>query len=214
MNNTYWGGQGEGTGDPGNLTAQWSNLQNQKAQTDALLASYSKPQTGFGGFSYTPTSTNVLPKQLGMGYGQAAGYILGGSQGAQEQLRQQYESMLRSRTGGAAVGYGNLMQRGGNSLASQGVSPQLSGLLLGGQRSDILGKMAAGIGGDEATYHSQLADLMKGTGTELAGLKTNEIGSTLNYLVGQASAKAASSGSGMQDLAGLAGLVKAFGPTK
>lgn len=205
MANTYWGGQGEGTGDPGNMTTQWSNLQNRQSQIEGLLASYKNPTTGFGGFGYTP-SAGVLPHNLGQGYGQAAGYILGGSQGAQEQLRQQYESMLRSRTGGYGMAYGNAMQRGGNALAGQGVSPQLANMLLGGQRASLLGQMSSGIGQDEANYHGQLADLYKGTGTELAGLKQNEVGTSLSYLTGQ-SAIQASKPSGIEQLAGLAGLL-------
>jgi len=164
---------------------EWRKLEKAKKENEALIASYKNPVTGYGGFSYTPTSQGVLPKGLGAGYGQAASYILGGSQGAQEQLRQQYEAMLRSRTGGAGLAYGNTMQRGGNALAGQGLSPVLTQLLLGGQRSQLIGQMGAATGGAEADYHGALAELAKGTGTELAGLKQNEIGSSLNYLVGK-----------------------------
>lgn len=201
--------------DAGGSQAQaYRNLQKKQQEVDALLKSYSNPQTGFGGFSYAPSSTSVLPKGLGAGYGQAASYILGGSQGAQEQLRQQYEAMLRSRSGGYGMAYSNQMQRGQSALAGQGVSPQLANLLLGGQRASLLGQMSSGIGADEAQYHSSLGELYKGTGTELAGLKTGEIGNALNYMVGK-QAIDASKPDALTQLIGLAtgaaGIKKVFG---
>jgi hypothetical protein len=208
-------GFGSGDSESGlqSQSYQYTALQEQKKAIEDMLNSYKNPAAGFGGFGYSTTSGNIFPKQLGQGYQQAAGFILGGSQGAQEQLRQQYESMLRARTGGAALAYGNAMQQGGGSLAGQGVSPQLARLLLGGQRSSLLGQMSQGIGQDESAYHSALAELMKGTGTELAGLKQNEVGSALDYLTGQ-KAISASKPSGLTELTNLlsagAGIAKLF----
>ena len=207
----FGGDSNEGNSwDPNNLGSEWQRLQKSKAENEKLMASFQHPQTGYGGFSYTPSSAGVLPKGLGYGYGQAAGYILGGSQGAAEQTRLKYESMLRARTGGIGMAYGNQMQRGGNALAGQGISPILQQLLMHGQRSNALGQMASGAGEAESEYHGTLADLAKGTGTELAGLKTSELGSTLNYLVGRDSSNAAKSGQGLESIAGIASLAKLF----
>ena len=190
---------------------QWKDLEDKKKALDAQLAQASAPAGSLGGYKYNTTAGSLLPNNLASGYGEASGFIARGSQNADEELRKQYESMLRARSGGIGMAYGNAMQRTGSSLAGQGVSPMLSSTLMGGQRANMLGQMAQGMGGDEANYHSHLAQLMKGTGTELAGLKTQELGSTLNYLVGKAGADAAGKTDPLADLGGLLGGIGSLG---
>ena len=204
---TFAGGGGDGGTYGDTSHADYMHQLKMQEEIDALIASYTHPATGFGGYGYSPTGKSPLPNHLGGGYQQAAGFIMRGSQGAQEEMRQSYESMLRSKSGAVGAGYGSTMQRSGAGLAGQGVSPQLAQLLLGGQRSNLLSSFGQTLGQDEAGYHSALAELMKGTGTELAGLKTKELGDTLNYLVGKASADAA----GADPLAGFANLLQGAG---
>ena len=209
-----WNGGSDQNSWQSTRQADYLRLRDQQKEIDDLIASYTKPATGFGGFSYAPAGKSPLPNRLGQGYNQAANYILGGSQGAQEQLRQQYESMLRSRSGGIGSAFGQAMQRGGAGLAGQGVSPQLQQLLMGGQKSNLLASFGEGVGADEADYHSSLAGLIKGTGTELAGLKTKELSDALNYIVGKASADASKAdpfSTALNLATGIAGLKTSFG---
>jgi len=188
--NTVGGGDREG-GYGYDTSSAYQALQAQQKQLKDQLAALANAHTGFGPFGYQSSSQGILPQGLGAGYGQAANFIMGGSQSAAEQARMGYEAQLRSRTGGAGLGYQQLMQRGGAGLAGQGVSAPLQQLLLRGQSAGILGQMSQGMGADEAAFHEQLAQLLKGTGTELAGLKVNEVGNSLSYLTGKSAADAA-----------------------
>lgn len=164
----------------------------------------------YHGLGYTPSSFGGVPSGMSQAYGAAGQSLLKGSQGAEEELRKKYEAMLRARAGGLGMAYDQQMRSAGNQFAGAGISPELLGLVQGGYKANYLGQLGSSMGDLGSDLHGTLAELLKGTGTELAGLKQNEAASALNYLVGKASADAAQP-SGISSIANLLGGIAGVG---
>lgn len=187
--------------------AEWEKLH----QKYVKQLNTQQPSAQFHGMGYSPMAPGTgVPLPISQGYGQAGQYILRGSVDAEEELRKKYEAMLRSRAGAMGMARAEASKSVGNQLHGAGISPELMGIVKSGQDESYLSRLGAALGEPEADLHGTLAELFKGTGTELAGLKQNESGSALNYLVGKAGVDAAGKSSAAEDIASVASLVKLF----
>lgn len=137
---------------------------------------------GFGNFNYQGLggANAVIPGlpggiQNGNGYAAAAQSILTGSQGAQDALLKAYRAQYQQRAEGIAGAQAEQADRLGAQASSQGISPDLIQRMLLGSNADTQRQIGAARGEGEVDYGTALAELLKGTGTELAGLKESEL---------------------------------------
>lgn len=170
---------------------------------------------GYGGFDYsTPTFSKGYPTEMLPGFGQIAGYIGQGSAGAEKNLRQGYEDAFRQRVEGISAGRNEQQRRLSGDVQAQGYSPEMLRRLmfsLGAQDQASIGEAKAQ---SDAGLHQQLADLIKGTGTELAGLKQSEMAQLIQALMqykARASARAAGKNQLLGQLVGIGGDIFAPG---
>lgn len=170
---------------------------------------------GFGGFNYQGlggANANIpgVPGgiQNGNGYAAAAQSILTGSQGAQDALMKAYRSQYQQRAEGIAGAQSEMADRLGAQSSAQGISPDLIQRMLLGSSADTQRQLGAAKGESEMDFGTALAELLKGTGTELAGLKQNEIATLIQAYVASkarsAGQKAAFTGA-VGNVAGLGG---------
>lgn len=168
---------------------------------------------GFGNFNYQGLggANAVIPGlpggiQNGNGYAAAAQSILTGSQGAQDALLKAYRAQYQQRAEGIAGAQGEQADRLGAQASSQGISPDLIQRMLLGSNADTQRQIGAARGEGQSDYFNSLAELLKGTGTELAGLKENELQQFIQgYIASKARAageKATWIGAGSNVLAG------------
>lgn len=197
---------------------------NELYSTDPRFANQFGPRTGPGGypmggyagnvggpagFGYTPITGNAAPQgfpsglQGAGGYAAAAGSILHGTQMAEDELRRSAEAMFRHRATGIVQGYGGYQQRLGAESAAQGLSPEAVRLQTMGGQPMIQSQIGEAQAGADAELHQLLAQLFKGTGTELAGLKLNELQTLLQSYWQRKGMKAANTAN-MFNLAGSA----------
>jgi hypothetical protein len=203
----------------GQPTNPWGTKTGQKVYDELLdLRSIlgGKPASGqsYGGMNYQQTgggSTGLPGVFTGpQGLGSEAQFILQGSSGAEAALRRGYEAMLREQAGSSAEASMEEGRRSGAALGAAGVSPTLAGLIGGQRQVQAQGQVGQQMGGVTSSFESALAELAKGTASELAGVKQHEVGSLLDAYVGLKGAKMAGKGSGLADIASIASAIGAF----
>lgn len=143
------------------------------------------PASGsFGGMSYQPNVGKQFLQQL---FGQAGEFVTAGSRGAEGLLRDAYDKLFTTRAEGI-VGGQRQFERGLGALsASQGYSPEMTGLLSESARAESIRGLGEARAQGESELDMLLAELLKGTGTELAGLSIAEAQSVLqNFLASKA----------------------------
>lgn len=137
-------------------------------------------QPGFGGFSYGdpegmgPGAVGT-PSILKGQFPQTANYILQGSQGAANEIMRGFHDQYRHKAEGIAAGNSEYQDRLSGETASQGFSPELVRRMLVGSNRNTQAQIGSAFGDSEGAMHEQLAELLKGTGSELAGLKRDQI---------------------------------------
>lgn len=186
-----------------------ANAQNKSLQ--AQLAALSSGGGGYGGVSYAPNAWDKMPGGLQgkLGYGGAADAIFSGSRGADDEIRQGYDAILRQRAEGLTSGLADRERSYGAQASASGYSSDLAGRMSYAGGMADRAKYGSDAAGDQVHLHEDLAKLLKGTGTEIAGLKQEEIGTILSAIYGDKAAKAAK-GSGLGDLASIVGAVGSF----
>jgi len=167
------------------------------------------PQGSWGGFNFTSTPTGGSGVGPGMsgpeGIGSEAQFVLQGSAGAEAALRRGYEMMLREQAGNVANAQLEDERKTRASLAAGGVSPLLASLISGSRRTRAQGDYGGAVAGAGADYQMNMANLLKGTGSELAGIKQFDLGLLLKAKQGKDAANAAEQGGLGQVLGGIAG---------
>lgn len=176
---------------------------------------------GFGSLNYQPLggpAANIPGFPAGIqnanGFGAAAQSILTGSAGAQQSLIDAYRSQYQQRAEGIASAQGENADRLGAQSASQGISPDLVQRMLLGSNAQTQRDIGAARGDSDLNLGMSISELMKGTGTELAGLKLNEIQTLLQAYLASKARSAANKSAGIQALGSAAGLAgqAALGP--
>lgn len=175
------------------------NVLNQlKAKQDNTLQAQAKANAGeqFGfdvgaaGIHGVPKS---MPKGLALGqYGLPAiyGYITQGSQQAQGSLMDAYRSAYAQRAAGIAGSYGLQMDQLASDMAGQGLSADIVRRMRAGQQGATLQQLGEAQGQAANEYYTSLAQLQKGTGTELAAAKQAEVEQLLAPHIAQISGDA------------------------
>ena len=148
-----------------------------------------------------PGEANWIKGLLAPAYGD----VRQGTADASSQLRQAYEGQFRARLGGLTSGFGEQASRLGAQTASQGLSPDVIQRMLIAPGAQLQGEAGTIAGETQYGLHSDLARFLKGTGTELAGLHTNEAAIMANYMAALKGAKAAENAGLLSGLGGLLG---------
>lgn len=132
-----------------------------------------------GGFGYAPL--NDWPSGFPAGlsgpnaYPAAANFLLEGSGQAQKTIRQGYEDAYVSRIQGIAGAQNEMNSRMGAEAAAGGYSPDLIRKMMFSSNAGSLANIGAAKSEFAIPEANTLSQLQLGTGTELAGLKKNEI---------------------------------------
>ncbi len=171
---------------------------------DGSSSSHSgKPQGGYfqgsvngpGGQSYSPLTTGqgALPGfpsalQGANGYAGVASSLLQGSAEAEKMMRKAAAYDYAHRAGGLARGFSDYQGSLTGDINGQGLSPELAKRMLYSRRAATLGAIGEAGGQSQATLYSGLAELRKGTGTELADLKLAELEQMLQLYYGKKAA--------------------------
>lgn len=120
----------------------------------------------------------AMPQGLALGkYGLPAiyGYITKGSEQAQQSLMSAYRQAYAQRAAGIAGSYGLQMDQLQSEMLGQGMSADVARRIAAGQRGSALQQLGEAQAGAAGEYYTSLAQLQKGTGTELAAAKQAEI---------------------------------------
>jgi hypothetical protein len=148
----------------------------------------------------TPQETKWIEQAFRPTYG----YVTGGSQAAGGLLRQGYEDAFRARTAGFAGQQAEQQRAYGAQVAGQGLSQDVAQRMIAENRIGGLQNLAASRAQYAGELNTGLAQLAKGTGTELAGLSSQEAALMANYQAAlkgaQATNRASSSGSVAQGI--------------
>ena len=158
-------------------------MQKMKAKQDNSLLNQAKASAGEQyGFDVGAAGIygvpDAMPKGLALGkYGLPAvyGYITQGSQQAQGSLMDAYRSAYAQRAAGIAGSYGLQMDQLASDMAGQGLSADIVRRMRAGQQGATLQQLGEAQGQAANEYYTSLAQLQKGTGTELAAAKQAEI---------------------------------------
>lgn len=157
---------------------------------------YAEGVAGAGGLDYQAFTGNQAPQGLppGLqgdnGFSAIARYALRGSANAEVRLRDAYGAAFARRLGGIASGQNEVERGVGYENRAQGLSTGF------GMRSAMERRAQAirdvGMAGAETAYglNNDLATLDKGTATELAGVKRDEIGLTFQAYLARKAQKA------------------------
>ena len=149
----------------------------------------------------TPQETKFIES----GFRPAYQFITGGSQAAGGLLRQGYEDAYRARAAGFAGQQAEEGRTLGAQVSSQGLSPDAAMRLMAENRYSRLGQLAASRSQYATDLNTGLAELSKGTGTELAGLSSQEAAVMANYQAALKGAKAAKQGATDAGIASITG---------
>ncbi len=154
----------------------------------------------------------AMPAGLALGkYGLPAiyGYITKGSEQAQQSLMAAYRQAYAQRAAGIAGSYGLQMDQLQSEMLGQGMSADVARRIAAGQRGSALQQLGEAQAGAAGDYYTSLAQLQKGTGTELAAAKQAEIEQMLAphiaEISGQYAAKAGKASGRGSLLGGIAG---------
>jgi len=158
-------------------------LQKMKAKQDDSLLNQAKAAAGesFGfdvGAAGIYGVPDAMPKGLALGkYGLPAvyGYITEGSKQAQGSLMDAYRQAYAQRAAGIAGSYGLQMDQLTSEMQGQGLSTDIVRRMRAGQQGSALQQMGEAQAGAASEYYTSLAQLQKGTGTELAAAKQAEV---------------------------------------
>ena len=113
------------------------------------------------------------------GYQGAAGSIIQGSVEAEKMMRKAAAYDYAHRAGGLGRGFSDYRGSLTGNLQSQGMSPDIVQKQLYGARANAMGAIGEAGAQTQGSLYQSLAELYKGTGTELAGLKLHEMGQIL-----------------------------------
>lgn len=154
-----------------------------------------------------------LEDQIGAGFDKAAGIVTGASRGAGDLLTQGYRDLLRTRISGVAGALGTQEQTIGSQVASRGLSSDVGSRMVYQPRAAAQQAIGGAIGDTGSGLAFDQAQLLKGTGGELAGLTTEQLSDLINLRIGKDAAKATKSAGiagGLGSIAGglLGGLLK------
>lgn len=151
---------------------------------------------GGSGFTLDPgAAPGGFPYPIQSGYAEAGRVTLQGTELASQALIGGYEELFRTRTEGAKGRLREQERFYAGEAASQGLD---EGTV---RQLGLLGQLTAGseINQAEGESRSQallaLSQLLKGTGTELAGLKLSQVQTFLDYILGEKARAAAESAS-------------------
>lgn len=149
-----------------------------------------QPGSGYESLKFltlAPNSSYGYFQPLAEGYANAARNILEGSQGARAELTKSYEEAYRHAAEGIAGAQHEYGDRLSGEAASQGYSPELIRRMLFGADRSAQAQIGSVYGQTQAGLHSDLAQLFKGTGTELVGLERDQMSQILQaYLAKKA----------------------------
>lgn len=148
---------------------------------------------------------NGLGRTMELGFGRARDEIKTGSLLASDYLRQGYENLYNQRAQGLIGGFNESSSRMGAQAAAQGLSPDvLQRLMLapGQQLQAQLGELGGEVG---SGLSFDLARLLKGTGTELAGLTQSHLSAFINKEVAKRAARKRMQAGILSGLGGLLG---------
>lgn len=142
---------------------------------------YAGPSGGFGGLEYDPITTPNAPAgfpaglQGSTGFSAVARSILQGSAGAERYTRSGYEALLAHRLGGISGAQSEYRRRLGYMESSDGLSPDAARRMIAERSANAVGEFGSVMGQTLSERDQSLGELYKGTATELAGLKRDEI---------------------------------------
>lgn len=139
---------------------------------------------------------------IARGFQPAYGFVKGGSAAAGGLMRQGYEDAFRARAAGFAGQQAEQQRLYGAQIAGQGLSPDVAMRLAAENRVNGVQQLAGARADYSSGLNTGLAELAKGTGTELAGLSAQEAAALANYNAALKGAKSA------QNAAGAAGLIQ------
>lgn len=171
---------------------------------------------GFGGQTYqgipnVPGVPGGIQNQHG--YPAAAQAILTGSAGAQQSLIEAYRAQYQQRAEGIASAQGEMTDRLGAQGSSQGFSNDIIQRMLLGSNAQTQRDIGAARGEGEKDFGIALAELLKGTGGEIASLKMHELQQVIQAYVASKARSAAKKTAGIAAIGGAVGLAgqAAFG---
>lgn len=161
---------------------------------------------GFGGFQYGdpegmgPGSVGI-PSILKGSFPRTAGYLLQGAQGAQGETIKSFEEQYRHKAQGIAAGQNEYANRLGGETASQGLSPDIARRMIAGSNASSQAAIGSAFGDAQAGLHAELAQLLQGTGVELANLNRDQYNSIMQAYLAK---KSRGKGSGLGTAIGTA----------
>lgn len=160
------------------------------------LGGYSPGGGGFGPFNYQPFTGNAAPQGLPPGlqgdnaFAAVARMALLGSSEAERNLRLGYGASLAKRLGGIAGAQDEYERELGYAGSTQGLSSGLAQRMALERRAAMIAGAGNAIAGADEEHYGALAELAKGTGTELAGIKRDEINLTFQAYLARKAMKA------------------------
>lgn len=146
------------------------------------LGGYQGTVGGYGDFGYDPLTGNAAPKGLPpgfqgrSGFAGAAGAIIGGSRAAEQHLNVAYRDLFAKRALGALGARQESARRLGYEGRAMGLSGGLARRIGFEEDADTIRYIGEAAAEAEFGRETDLAELAKGTGSELAGLKLHELG--------------------------------------
>jgi hypothetical protein len=162
------------------------------AQPQKPLVNYGAANPVGFGYGYSqPQNAYGFPQGFEQALGQAAGYVGQGSQRAADYLTRGYEDAFRMKNEAISGGMNERRRRLGAEVGAQGLSPEMLRrqlFVLDAEDRAQLGELFAESG---MGLNTDLAELAKGTGTELAGMKQDELSLLLEMAFGAKARKAA-----------------------
>lgn len=177
------------------------------AQKDAVQGSGGLP--GWNQFFYGNHSG--VPKQMAPGFTRTAGYIMAGSQSAEQDMRRAYEEAFQARAAGLVGGQRRQEQRLGGEMESQGLSGDMLRRQMLSQRSGVVGQLGEARAQGAAGLYGDLGELHKGTATELAGLSQAELMLAIQAYLAKKSRSAATKGAMIGAIGQIAGAAASSG---
>lgn len=161
--------------------------------------------SGFGGYQFTPYAPGEISygysNAAAQGFGDTARTLLQSSQNAQQSLIKSFEEQYRHKAQGIAAGQQEYANRLGGEVASQGLAPDLARRMLLGGNASTQAQIGSAYGEAQSGLHQELADLLKGTGVELAHLNQAQVQMLQETLIAKKARKQATQ-AGYYGLAG------------
>src|SRR5262245_56140709 len=144
------------------------------------MVTYHEPLFGGGG----------VGNRIGNAFDDIFSTVRGGTAQAADYLRQGYENLFQSRAQGMIGGFGEARSRMGAQAANQGLSPDVLQRLLFAPEMELQSSLGSAAGEAGSGLAFDLAKLMKGTSSEIAGLTRDELSLWVNKELAKGAAKA------------------------